>query len=159
MYIDGHCDTLSKALDEEKDLYENDLQISLKKIEDIGGGIQIMACFIDPKFVKENNGGFNRCCNIIKKINEYELKNKTNIIIKDNSQFIKCVKNNNTGVILSVENGSAISGNLDNIEYFYQQGIRIMSITWNDDNDLGCGAKTTNDVRINKFRKRVYKNA
>ena len=24
-YIDGHCDTLSKALDENKDLYKNDL--------------------------------------------------------------------------------------------------------------------------------------
>ena len=36
-YIDGHCDTLSKALDEKKDLYENNLQFSLKKANEIGG--------------------------------------------------------------------------------------------------------------------------
>ena len=36
-YIDGHCDTLSKALDENKDLNENDLQFSFNKSDEIGG--------------------------------------------------------------------------------------------------------------------------
>ena len=67
------------------------------------------------------------------------------MFIKNKNDLQKAINSNETNVILSIENGSAISGNLDNIEYFYNKGIRIMSITWNDDNELGCGAKTKND--------------
>jgi len=52
------------------------------------------------------------------------------------------------GIILSIENGSAIQGNLDNIKYFYEQGVRLMGITWNQDNDLGCGVATKNDTGL-----------
>lgn len=153
-FIDGHCDTLSKALDENKDLFENDLQFSLKKANEIGGGIQIMACFIDTCFLNESveNAGFIRCNNILNKIKKFELDNKVNIVIKNKKDLTSMLDNlesNNTKIILSIENGSAISGNLDNIDYFYNQGVKIMSVTWNDDNELGCGAKTKNDKRIN----------
>ena len=50
-FIDGHCDTLSKALDENIDLNKNDLQFSLDRANKLGGGIQIMACFVDTEFL------------------------------------------------------------------------------------------------------------
>ena len=49
LYIDGHCDTLSKALDENKDIYKNDLQFSINKANRLGGGIQTLAAFVDTK--------------------------------------------------------------------------------------------------------------
>ena len=54
-YFDGHCDTLSKALDTEKDLYDNDLQFSFKRAIEIGGGIQVMACFVDTEILTQKN--------------------------------------------------------------------------------------------------------
>ena len=113
-----------------------------------------MACFIDTCFLNESveNAGFIRCNNILNKIKKFELDNKVNIVIKNKKDLTSMLDNlesNNTKIILSIENGSAISGNLDNIDYFYNQGVKIMSITWNDDNELGCGAKTKNDKRIN----------
>ena len=147
-YFDGHCDTLSKALDTEKDLYDNDLQFSFKRAIEIGGGIQVMACFVDTEILTQKNAGFNRCDNILKKFEEYQKKNKCNILIKNKNDLENALNSNDIRVILSIENGSAISGNLDNIDYFYNKGVRIMSITWNYDNELGCGAKTKNDTGL-----------
>lgn len=151
LFIDGHCDTLSKALDENKKLDINDLQFSFQMADEIGGGIQIMACFIEPTYLKEKNGGFIRCNEIIKKINEYEEKNNKKIIIKNKKDLQNAIINNKTKVILSVENGSAISGNIKNIEFLYNKGIRIMSLTWNEDNDIACGANTKNDRGLTCF--------
>jgi len=144
-FIDGHCDTLSKALDENKSLFKNDLQFSFDKANKLGGGVQVMACFIDTEFLTYNGAGFDRCNRIIKKFEDYQKENNCNILIKNKYDLQSAIQSNETKVILSIENGSAISGNLDNIDYFYNKGVRIMSVTWNDDNELGCGAKTKDD--------------
>ena len=60
-YIDGHCDTLSKALDEHKELDDNDLQFSFNLAKKNDGGIQVLACFIDTDFLNSENAGFIRC--------------------------------------------------------------------------------------------------
>ena len=147
-YIDAHCDTLSKALDEGKELHENDLQFSFNKVNKLGGGIQTLACFIDSKFLNSEDGGFNRCNKILNKLKEYEQKNNCNILIRSKNDFLNAINKKETKVILSIENGAAISGNLSNVDYFYNQGVKIMSITWNDDNELGCGAKTKSDTGL-----------
>lgn len=45
---------------------------------------------------------------------------------------------------------------IENIDFYAEEGIKVMSITWNEDNELGCGAHTQNDTRTYKFRKKVY---
>ena len=150
-YIDGHCDTLSKALDENKDIYKNDLQFSINKANKLGGGIQTLAAFVDTKYLKHKNAGFIRCCSILKKFEDYQSEVENNLLIKDKVDLIGIEKYKETKVLLSIENGAAISGNLENVDYFYSKGVRMMSITWNDDNELGCGANTKNDFGLTKL--------
>ena len=80
-YIDGHCDTLSKTLNEGNGLLENNLQF-FNRANKIGGGVQVMAGFIDTGFLMYENAGFTRCNNIINKLREYE-KNWCNMLIKN----------------------------------------------------------------------------
>ena len=150
-YIDSHCDTLSKSLDTGKDLLKNDLQFSIEEANKLGGGIQVMACFIKTHFLSAPNGGFERCVNILNKFKDFQKANNVDILVKNKNDIIDAINSNETKVILSIENGAAISGNLENVDYFYNEGIRIMSITWNDDNELGCGAKTKNDAGLTKL--------
>ena len=150
-FIDGHCDTLSEALDYKKSILKNDLQFSIEKANNLGGGIQVMACFVDPDYLKTENGGFHRCNNLLNKFKEYQNNVDKGILIKNRQDLINAVNSNNMKVILSIENGSAISSNLDNVNYFYNEGVRIMSVTWNDDNELGCGANTLNDTGLTKL--------
>ncbi|HBC83947.1 MAG TPA: dipeptidase, partial [Clostridiales bacterium] len=69
----------------------------------------------------------------------------------------KTVDEKKIGILLTIENGSAISGNIENIEKLYEKGIRVMSVTWNEDNDLGCGALTKNDKGLTKLGKEYIK--
>lgn len=150
-YIDGHCDTLSKALDGNTDLAENDLQFSFNNADKLGGGIQILASFVDTKYLNSKNGGFNRCNDILDKFNNYQSKYNCDLLIKDRTSLLQTLDCNKTKALLSIENGAAISNNIENVDYFYNRGVRMMSVTWNDDNELGTGAKTKSDKGLTKL--------
>ncbi|MCR5145885.1 MAG: dipeptidase [Clostridia bacterium] len=152
--IDGHCDTLSKALDEGKSIYKNDLQFSLSNSDKRGGGIQVMSSFIDTKYLNSKNGGFNRCNKILNYLSNEDFKDR---LICNKVDFSNGLKDYQTKILLSIENGAAISGKLENVKYFYNRGVRMMSITWNDDNELGCGALTRNDFGLTNMGKKYVK--
>ncbi len=44
--------------------------------------------------------------------------------------------------ILSVENGSALGGDLARVERLARDGVRMMTLTWNGENQLGSGSTT-----------------
>lgn len=43
------------------------------------------------------------------------------------------------GAILSVEGGSAVAGSLDRLRSLYDDGVRLMTLTWNAENEIGHG--------------------
>lgn len=154
--IDGHCDTLSKALDESKSIYKNDLQFSLSNSDKRGGGIQVMSSFVDTKYLNSENGGFNRCDEILNYLYDKLIDYKERLILNKDDLF-NGLKEYQTKILLSIENGAAISGKLENVQYFYNRGVRMMSITWNDENELGCGASTKNDFGLTYMGKKYVK--
>lgn len=44
--------------------------------------------------------------------------------------------------VLTVENGSALAGRLDRIEALARDGVRMMTLTWNGENEIGSGNAT-----------------
>lgn len=46
------------------------------------------------------------------------------------------------GAIMSVEGGSAAAGFLDNIRKMYDDGVRLMTLTWNAANEIAHGVKS-----------------
>ncbi len=154
--VDGHCDTLSKALDEKSDLENKEYCFNLVDANKKTPCIQMMATYIAPKFVDNGIGGFNRAINILEQFKKD--KDKSEIInILNKEDLNKTVDEKKIGILLTIENGSAISGNIENIEKLYEKGIRVMSVTWNEDNDLGCGALTKNDKGLTKLGKEYIK--
>lgn len=47
-----------------------------------------------------------------------------------------------TAAILTVENGSALAGRLERIESLVRDGVRMLTLTWNGENELGSGNAT-----------------
>lgn len=146
MIFDAHCDTISLALDNDKSINDKVLEFNLQDV--ILPHIQVLAAFINPRY----KNGFKRANKILDKFYDEYDKNKQKIYLIKNKDDIK-EDNNKLGVILSIENGKAIDKNLDNINKLYSRGIRIMSITYNDDSILGSGALTKNDKGLTKFGK------
>ncbi len=46
-------------------------------------------------------------------------------------------ENNKMAAILGIEEGGVLEGNMDNLEYFYNEGIRLITLTWNFPNEIG----------------------
>ena len=42
-------------------------------------------------------------------------------------------------VVLTVEGGAALAGDLARVEKLYDDGVRMMTLTWNGENELGAG--------------------
>lgn len=47
-----------------------------------------------------------------------------------------------TAAVLTVENGSALAGRLERVEALARDGVRMMTLTWNGENELGSGNGT-----------------
>lgn len=47
-----------------------------------------------------------------------------------------------TAAVLTVENGSALAGRLDRVETLARDGVRMITLTWNGENEIGSGNDT-----------------
>ena len=149
LIADCHADTLSKCLDENKSLTNKKYSFNLTYAQP--KSIQCLAAYVSPRFLPN---GYQRAMSIINKF--YSESEK--VILLDNIKSIENFeKSEKVGVVLTIENGSAIDGNLDNVDSLYNKGIRIMGITWNDDNDLGCANETHNDTGLTELGKKYIK--
>ncbi len=157
MLIDGHCDTIERMLDLKTNLEDVNLAINLKQASQNLPYIQCFATFVHDVFVKQKQG-FKRAKDILDYFyKEYDKhKRKMQIVVKK-EQLISKELEKKWGVILTIENGGAIDDDLDNIDMFYDMGVRIMSITWNGENSLGCGALTNIDTGLSKLGKEYIK--
>lgn len=154
--FDAHYDIFHTQYDEEGKAFD-DSYYALNYEEMLRNRPMIrgLATYVSPKYA---NRGFERANFILDKFYEEYLEKQNDIkIIKTSDDMKNVINKKKLGVLLSIENGSAIQGNLDNIDHFYNRGIRMMGITWNADNDLGCGVRTENDTGLTDLGKAYIK--
>ena len=155
LIIDGHSDFLEKSFNEKMTIDDKKLMFNLDDAYLKRPYIQFSAIFINSKYTNENiENGYIRTNDIL---NHYEknyeiLREKYNLInVIDLDSLNKIKTQNKIGIVLTIENMDAIGGQISKIEEFFNKGVIIMSLTWNNDNLLACGAKTKNDIGISDF--------
>ena len=146
MIVDGHCDTIKKAFEENISI--DDTQLSFNLTDAKLPMIQMMAIYISPE---EANEGFDIATKIIKKLDDEKDKLKNRIVQIYSSKDIEKVNNNQVGLILATENGSVIQENLENVDKLYEAGVRMMSIVWNNKNELASGAMEKEDEGLTEL--------
>lgn len=152
--FDLHCDTLYRAAIEKGSIINNDYHISIKKGQKYNKWFQTMAVWI-PDEVKGDDA-FNLFLDCYKKLKEDIVKSEYEINHVKNFSLLKG-SSAKTNVILSVENGSALNGKIENVRLFSNLGVRFITLTWNDSNDIGDGAGVENPNGITAFGKKIIK--
>ena len=71
--------------------------------------------------------------------------------------FLEIEMGNRQGAIFAVENGAALSGNLNVLQEMHQNGVKIMTLTWNETNEIGDGAGVEHPKGLTSFGKTVVK--
>ena len=137
--IDLHCDTLSALRRARKQgspisLAENDLQIDLSKLEKGGSLIQCFAAFV---FLKAEEDPFTAALEQIDEFyNAMDLYPDRIAPVKTRADLEKLRSRGKTGALLTVEEGGVCRGNLALLRILWQLGVRIMTLTWNFENEL-----------------------
>ncbi|MBR3401775.1 MAG: dipeptidase [Parasporobacterium sp.] len=162
--IDLHCDTLSELRHglyrgEKIDLGSNHLQVDLEKLKKGDYLLQCFALFInlgDP---------YNPLVTALEQVDLFrqamrqypqEIRQVTTW-----EEFLENRKEGRISALLTVEEGGCCLGNLSVLRVLYSLGVRIMTLTWNYENDLAwpnevpgnaanvypCAANTTNGLK------------
>lgn len=152
---DAHCDTIEYAYDKNMNIHDRKLNFNIIDIRDNLPYLQCLACFVHDEY---KNMGYKRAEEILNYYIKEEEKYIDNIIrINAKKDIDKVRESNKLGVMLTVENGVALDGNIDNLYLLYQKGIKMMTITWNYDNELGCGNLTSIDFGLTSLGKKCIK--
>lgn len=156
--IDSHCDTALKLLNGSKiDSRYN--QFNLKNALEYDKYIQFFAMYIEPEYVK--CGEYDLCIRLIDSVKDEVQKNEGEIeIITNKTELETYLDDNNRklGIILTVEDAVCLEGNIENLQKLYDNGIRVIGLTWNGKNQVASGAGCLdNDDGLSKFGEEVIK--
>lgn len=150
--IDLHCDTMYELFgNKEKNLYNGNLSVNIEKLNEGKYTAQFFATFFE---LKESKSPFETANLMLDKFFKEIDKNKSYIDLALNYNDIK--KNKDLGKIsafLTLEEGGAVEGDINKIEYFYKKGIRLIGLTWNYENTLGYPACFKENLPLKKFGK------
>ncbi len=141
-FIDAHSDTASVMLDNKKGLFDNGLSVDLSKVPE--NYTQIFASFISPKY---HNAPMERLENILKNFKEEVKKSDKIEICLNNEMREKALVNGKTAAFLSLENADLIK-NVSDVEKIYDMGIRFVSLTWNNENQLAGGCESRENLTV-----------
>lgn len=137
--IDFHCDTISQIYDlrnkgEELNLKNNNLHLDIDKMKKSDYMLQVFASYIN---LGHNKYPLETCLNHIDLLYRELEKNKDDIgIVYSYDDIIRNQNENKISALLSIEEGGACKGDLALLRNFYRLGVRMMTLTWNYENEL-----------------------
>ena len=150
--IDLHCDTFFELMRREgEELRENSLCVDLRKLKHAGSMVQMFACFLYAEEFKEIGGyskAYERALEIITYAKEQFDKNDDTISLVRNWEEVEhntCV--GKMSAILTIEEGGILEGDISRLEHLYQEGIRLMTLTWNYENCIGYPNKMSGGLK------------
>ena len=147
--IDCHADTASVALDENVGFFNNGLHVDMNKIN--VDYTQFFAAFIAPEY---KDCALERTMSIIKKLKNEIAKNQGKIVFcKSYKDY--CENSGKVRAFLSVEGLEAVD-DINVLEDFYNEGVRMATLTWNYSNQLAGGVEDAKKG-ITSFGKNVIK--
>lgn len=146
--IDMHCDTISvlydsfrkrntnrKTFQNTPSLFQNSLHIDLQKMQKGGYILQNFALYVH---LLEEENPMEAALSMTDLF--YEEMRKNSHLIRPVTTYEEIIENHNNhllSALLTLEEGEICKGNLAYLRNFYRLGVRMMTLTWNFENQIG----------------------
>ncbi len=132
-YFDLHCDTLYKAVTENKNLNDSSCEVSVDRGKVFDKWTQCMAIWI-PDDIAPNAQmklffDANKCLSEQSKMHQIPVVSNGSILEDSDYNFI-----------FTVENGAFLAGDIRNVELLIKANVKMLTLTWNAENCIGGGA-------------------
>lgn len=136
-YIDLHCDTISELANfpEKGDLGKSTLEIDLEKLRKGGSLLQDFALFVNMETCGDPWERYQVLLGEYRK--QMAKYGDAFCQIRSAKDLEKCGKDGKIGAMLSIEEGGVLKGSLDHLRKVYEDGVRLITLTWNYPNEIG----------------------
>lgn len=153
-FFDFHCDTIGECYMQNKHLASNDLHIDLQKSKCFEKYGQVFAVWIPDE--KRGEAAFSYYQAVRDCFYRECAENAEKILLcKTAADIETAFYAHKVAAVLSVEGGAVLGGDLEKLDALYRDGVRLMTLTWNDTNEIGNGCFAENKGGLTAFGKRV----
>ena len=140
--IDLHCDTIMQLLDhpDSGDLYRNTWKIDIEKLQKAHSKVQDFALFVNLGKTNDPYGRYEEMRNLC--TTQIHLYGEHIQHVLSYQDVESVYESDKIGALMSIEEGGVLGGDLDKLKQAYQDGVRLITLTWNYPNGLGephCG--------------------
>jgi membrane dipeptidase len=157
--LDSHCDTPSEILrGRDLSIDNHNAHVDFPKL--VKGGVDgaFFALYIPAAFDSDPESGFDHAERMLEGVERSVSENSD--IAAFASNRIQALKNREEGkfsVFLALENGSPIGDSIDNIKWFYNKGIRYITLCHSSDNQIcdSCASAEKTWGGLSQFGKEV----
>ena len=145
-YIDMHCDTLMMAWRKGwADIYHSpELMVDIQRLRQGGCRAQFFAIFLPSPTMKERMGLVHMDDDVyieqLGQIFRNTLKQHGDVVAQA-SNLVQVRENTRAGklsAILTMEDGRSVDGKMEKLERYYNMGVRVIGLTWNQENCFGA---------------------
>lgn len=153
-FFDFHCDTIGECCLQNKTLFKNDLHIDLQRAAEISVYGQLFAIWIPDE--KRGETAFSYYCTVRDCFYKELVRNSSRVMqCFSKADLQSAFGEKKIAAVLTVEGGSVLGGDLERLNVLYQDGVRLMTLTWNDSNAIGNGCFSENKGGLTNFGKSV----
>ncbi|MFT9820227.1 dipeptidase [Lysinibacillus sp. NPDC056185] len=152
--IDLHCDALSKLTTLEAAKFEDDVRLQANRQRLQLGQVkaQVFAIFINPKIPQSMR--FLEAVRQIEAFHTHVLQTEGMVHITDWSQ-LDTLAPHEIGAILSLEGCGPIGEDLAKLAAILDAGVKLVGLTWNEENAVAHGAEQDANLGLKPFGKEV----
>ena len=135
---DAHCDFLSYNVLVDAGLYDH---ADIARMQRGGVALQVFAVWVPPDFPNSSELAAKQTTHL------HQMAEESNgaVLLCTHKKHITDIEN--IGAILSIEGGESISCCLDMLDSMYGNGARMMSLTWNGENDFASGCACDGGIK------------
>jgi membrane dipeptidase len=148
---DAHCDTITEAMEKNQKLYDNNLHLDFARLKEFGAPIQVFSVWCADKYVPYAFDYTNEAIDFF--LAEIAAHSDIIALAASSQDLAKNAKENKISAVLAIEGGEALEGKIENLEHFYNRGVRLITLTWNRENALGYGMNTGSNQGLKPFGK------
>ncbi len=137
---DAHCDFLYYMCHRGYSFHDprREQAVSLPAMREGGAALQLFAAWIDPN---DKEGPLQQCLSLIDAYNRLLLS--CDVLTPFTQEFDSA--GDKIATVLTIEGGEAVCGRTGNLRLFRELGVRAMTLTWNEANELASPAMSKRD--------------
>lgn len=154
--FDLHCDTMAVIEGKDLSLAANDLHIDLKRARALETYAQCYAVFVPDKL--RGREAIDYVERVAARFAREMAENEAVIALcKAPGDLARAEAAGKHAGILTVESAAGLGGDLETVCRWQQLGVRMCTLTWNGENELGRGVLAPGDAGLTDFGRRAVR--